>query len=152
MVAGRVSAAIAAEMGTMRVTEQIDALSTLSTNPFKYLIAPRIIAAILTLPLLVLVGDIIGIMGGYLAGVYSLGFNPAAYITNTVDFITFADVTSGLWKATVFGFIVAIMACYNGYHSSGGALGVGTATTNAVVWSSVFILTSNFIMTSLLFS
>lgn len=152
MVAGRVSAAIAAEMGTMRVTEQIDALSTLSTNPFKYLIAPRIIAAVLTLPLLVLVGDILGIMGGYLAGVYSLGFNPAAYIANTVDFITVADVTSGLWKATVFGFIVAIMGCYNGYYSSGGALGVGTATTNAVVWSSVFILTSNFIMTSLLFS
>ena len=152
MVAGRVSASIAAEMGTMRVTEQIDALATLSTNPFKYLIAPRIVAAVLTLPILVLVGDIIGIMGGYLAGVYSLGFNPTAYIVNTLDFITFSDVTSGLWKATVFGFIVAVVGCYNGYHSKGGALGVGTATTNAVVWSSIFILTANFIMTSLLFS
>lgn len=152
MVAGRVSAAIAAEMGTMRVTEQIDAMTTLSTNPFKYLIAPRIIAAVLTLPILVLVGDVIGIMGGYLAGVYSLGFNPTAYIVNTLDFITLSDVTSGLWKATVFGFIVAVVGCYNGFHSKGGALGVGNATTNAVVWSSIFILTANFIMTSLLFS
>lgn len=152
MVAGRVSAAIAAELGTMRVTEQIDALSTLSTNPFKYLIAPRIIAAVLTLPFLVLVGDVIGIMGGYLAGVYSLGFNPTVYIVNTVEFITVGDVTSGLWKSTVFGFIVAVMGCYNGFYSKGGALGVGTATTNAVVWSSVLILTANFILTSLLFS
>lgn len=152
MVAGRVSAAIAAELGTMRVTEQIDALSTLSTNPFKYLIAPRIIAAVVTLPFLVLVGDVLGIMGGYLAGVYSLGFNPTSYVANTIDFLTFEDVTSGLWKAAVFGFIVAIMGCYNGYFSKGGALGVGTATTNAVVWSSVLILTANFILTSLLFS
>lgn len=152
MVAGRVSAAIAAELGTMRVTEQIDALSTLSTNPFKYLIAPRIIASVLTLPFLVLVGDVIGIMGGYLAGVYSLGFNPTSYVTNTIDFITFGDVTSGLVKAAVFGLIVALMGCYNGYYSKGGALGVGTATTNAVVWSSVLILTANFILTSLLFS
>lgn len=152
MVAGRVSAAIAAELGTMRVTEQIDALSTLSTNPFKYLIAPRIIASVVTLPFLVLIGDIIGIMGGYLAGVYSLGFNATSYITNTIDFLTVADVTSGLWKAAVFGLIVALMGCYNGYFSKGGAQGVGAATTNAVVWSSVLILTANFILTSLLFS
>ncbi|TNE57462.1 MAG: ABC transporter permease [Alphaproteobacteria bacterium] len=152
MVAGRVGAAIAAEIGTMRVTEQIDALSTLSTHPMKYLVAPRILAAVITLPLLVLIGDIIGIMGGYLVGVQSLGFNGAAYINNTVDFVTVDDVTSGLWKAAVFGFIVALMGCYNGYHSRGGAQGVGAATTNAVVSASILILASNYVLTSLLFS
>ncbi len=152
MVAGRVGAAIAAEIGTMRVTEQIDALSTLSTNPIKYLVVPRILAAVVSLPILVLVGDVIGIMGGFLAGTQSLGFNPATYVNNTVDFITVGDVTSGLWKAAVFGFIVALMGCYNGYHSRGGAQGVGAATTNAVVSASVLILASNYVLTSLLFS
>lgn len=152
MVAGRVGAAIAAEIGTMRVTEQIDALTTLSTHPMKYLVVPRIIAAVITLPILVLVGDIIGIMGGFLVGTQSLGFNAAAYINNTVDFITVGDVTSGLWKAAVFGFIVALMGCYNGFYSKGGAQGVGAATTNAVVSASILILASNYVLTSLLFS
>jgi phospholipid/cholesterol/gamma-HCH transport system permease protein len=152
MVAGRVGAAIAAEIGTMRVTEQIDALTTLSTHPMKYLVAPRILAAVITLPMLVFVGDIIGIMGGYLAGTQSLGFNSAAYINNTVDFITVGDVTSGLWKAAVFGFIVALMGCYHGFHSRGGAQGVGAATTNAVVSASILILAANYVLTSLLFS
>ena len=152
MVAGRVSAAIAAEIGTMRVTEQIDALVTLSTNPFNYLIAPRVIAAIVTLPLLVLIGDIIGVMGGYIVSTQSLDFNSATYIKNTADFVEAGDVTSGLWKAAVFGFIIALMGCYHGFHSRGGAQGVGSATTYAVVAASILILAANYLMTSILFS
>jgi phospholipid/cholesterol/gamma-HCH transport system permease protein len=151
MVAGRVSAAIAAELGTMRVTEQIDALVTLSTNPFKYLVAPRIIAAVLTMPLLVAIADIIGVMGGWVVGVYSLDFNSAAYLRNTTDFLKMGDVTSGLWKAAVFGFIIALMGAYHGYNSKGGAQGVGAATTNAVVSAAILILAANYVMTSLFF-
>ena len=152
MVAGRVSAAIAAELGTMRVTEQIDALTTLSTNPFKYLVGPRLIAAVVAMPLLVLVADIIGIMGGYIVGTRSLGFNSGAYITNTVDFLEIGDVTSGLIKSAVFGFIIALMGCYHGFNSRGGAQGVGRATTNAVVSASILILAANYAMTSLIFT
>ena len=151
MVAGRVSAAIAAELGTMRVTEQIDALTTLSTNPFRYLVAPRLLAALITIPLLVAIADTIGIMGGYVVGTGSLGFNGSAYLKNTVDFLEFDDVFSGLIKAAVFGFIIALMGCYHGFNSKGGAQGVGRATTNAVVSASILILAANYVLTSLLF-
>ena len=151
MVAGRVGAAMSAEIGTMRVTEQIDALVTLSTNPFKYLVVPRLIAGLTMLPLLVLVGDIIGVFGGYLVGVYKLGFNPATYINNSWDFLEFMDVFSGLIKAAVFGFVIALMGCYQGYHSQGGAQGVGAATTNAVVSASILILILNYFITALFF-
>ncbi len=152
MVAGRVGAAMAAEIGTMRVTEQIDALSTLSTNPLKYLVVPRLIAGLISLPLLVAVADIIGVFGGYVIAVYKLGFNSAAYIKRTVDFVTTIDVASGLVKAAVFGFIVALMGCYHGYHSRGGAQGVGAATTNAVVSASILILVFNYFLTEAFFS
>ena len=152
MVAGRVGAALAAEIGTMRGTEQIDALSTLATNPFKYLIAPRIIAGVLMLPILVLVADIIGVFGGYLVSVYKLDFNAGNYLKNTVDFLETTDVVSGLVKAAVFGFIVSLMGCYHGYHSRGGAQGVGTATTNAMVSASILILSFNYVITELFFS
>jgi phospholipid/cholesterol/gamma-HCH transport system permease protein len=152
MVAGRVGASIAAELGTMRVTEQIDALVTLSTNPFKYLVGPRLIAAVVTLPILVAIGDTIGIMGGYIVGTRSLGFNSYAYIKNTADFLEVDDVTSGLIKAAAFGFIIAVMGCYHGFNSKGGAQGVGRATTNAVVSSAILILAANFALTNLLFS
>jgi len=152
MVAGRVGAAMAAEIGTMRVTEQIDALETLSTDPFKYLVAPRLLAGILTLPILVLVADIIGVFGGYLVGVYKLGFNDTAYLRNTVDFVTFLDVFSGLVKAAFFGFLITLMGCYHGYTSKGGARGVGMATTNAVVSASMLILTFNYFITEAFFS
>ena len=152
MVAGRVGASIAAELGTMRVTEQIDALVTLSTNAFKYLVGPRLIAAVITLPILVAIGDTIGIMGGYIVGTRSLGFNSYAYIKTTADFLKMDDVTSGLIKAAVFGLIIAVMGCYHGFNSKGGAQGVGRATTNAVVSASILILTANFILTSLLFA
>lgn len=151
MVAGRVSSSIAAELGTMRVTEQIDALATLSTDPMKYLVLPRVLAATLALPVLVLIGDVIGVMGGYLVGTARLGFNPANYIANTVDFLEAGDVTSGLWKAAVFGFLLGLMGCYNGYNSGRGAQGVGEATTNAVVSASVLILAANYVLTELFF-
>jgi len=151
MVAGRVSAAIAAELGTMRVTEQIDALVTLSTNPFKYLVAPRLIAAVLTMPVLVAIADIIGVMGGWVVGVYSLDFNSSVYLKNTADGLYTGDVTSGLWKAAVFGFIIALMGSFHGYNSRGGAQGVGAATTNAVVSAAILILAANYVLTSLFF-
>ncbi len=152
MVAGRVSAAIAAELGTMRVTEQIDALTTLSTNPHKYLVVPRVVAAVVTLPALVFIADIIGIMGGFVVGTGSLDFNPGVYVKNTIDFLEADDVISGLIKAAVFGFIIAIMGCFHGFNSKGGAQGVGRATTNAVVTASILILAANYVMTSLLFA
>jgi phospholipid/cholesterol/gamma-HCH transport system permease protein len=152
MVAGRVGASMAAEIGTMRVTEQIDALTTLSTDPFKYLVWPRLIAGLLMLPLLVLVADIIGVFGGYIVGTYKLGFGPYEYINNTFEFLETEDVVSGLVKAAVFGFLVALMGCYQGYNSKGGAQGVGAATTKAVVSASILILTANYVVTELFFS
>ncbi len=151
MVSGRVGASIAAELGTMKVTEQTDALVTLSTNPIKYLVGPRLIAAVVSLPMLVLIGDIIGVMGGYVVGTRSLGFNGAAFLKTTSDALHSDDVTSGLIKAAVFGFIIALMGCYHGFNSKGGAQGVGRATTNAVVSSAILILAANFMLTSLLF-
>lgn len=151
MVAGRIGAAFAAEIGTMRVTEQVDALVTLSTDPHKYLLFPRLFAATLMLPCLVFVGDIIGIFGGYFVSVKALHFSPLPYINNTWNFLTWFDVMTGLVKASVFGFIVALMGCYHGYHSKGGAQGVGAATTNAVVSASILILLSNYLLTEAFF-
>jgi phospholipid/cholesterol/gamma-HCH transport system permease protein len=152
MVAGRVGAAMAAEIGTMRVTEQIDALNTLATNPFKYLVAPRLIAGFTMLPLLVLVADIIGVFGGYVVSIHKLGFNPATYLQNTLDFMEPQDVISGLVKASAFGFLITLMGCYHGYNSRGGAQGVGLATTNAVVTASILILCFNYFITELFFA
>jgi len=151
MVAGRVSASIAAEIGTMRVTEQIDALTTLSTNAMKYLVAPRLLAATIAMPMLAAVGDVIGILGGFLVGVARLDFVPGTYINTTYNFLTAGDITSGLVKAAVFGFIIALMGCYQGYMSGRGAQGVGRATTNAVVTASILILASNYVLTEALF-
>jgi len=152
MVAARVASSIAAEIGTMKVTEQIDALVTLSTHPMKYLTLPRVLAATLVVPCLVAVGDVIGIMGGYLVGVSRLDFNSAAYLKNTVDFLEVFDVTSGLIKGAVFGFIVATVGCFYGMNSGRGAQGVGAATKSAVVAASVLIFAANYILTELFFS
>jgi phospholipid/cholesterol/gamma-HCH transport system permease protein len=152
MVAGRVGAAIAAEIGTMRVTEQIDALETLATNPMKYLVVPRLLAGIVMLPALALVADVIGIMGGFLVSVFILDFNESAYLTHTNEILKTMDVVSGLIKASVFGLIVTLLGCFNGYHSRGGAQGVGVATMNAVVSASVLIFLSDYFMTELFFS
>ena len=152
MVAGRVGAAMAAEIGTMRVTDQIDALSTLSTQPMKYLVAPRLLAGLLALPLLVLVADILGVFGGFLIATVKLGFNPSTYLANTLLYLQASDVISGLAKAAVFGFLIALMGCYHGYRSKGGAQGVGAATTNAVVSASILILAFDYVLTELFFA
>lgn len=152
MVAGRIGASIAAEIGTMRVTEQIDALTTLSVNPYKYLIVPRVVAGTLMLPVLVLIADIIGIYGGYIVSVYSLGFSEGGYINQTWSILEPNDVISGLVKAAAFGFIVTVMGCYHGFNSGRGAQGVGAATTYAVVSASILILLFNFILTRAFFS
>lgn len=152
MVAGRVGASIAAEIGTMRVTEQIDALTTLSVNPMKYLVVPRVIAGTMMLPILVLVGDIIGVYGGYIVSTHVLGFSAGSYLHQTWDVLEQNDVVSGLVKAAAFGFIVALMGCYHGYNSGRGAQGVGAATTNAVVTASILILIFNYLLTQVFFS
>lgn len=152
MVAGRIGAAMAAEIGTMRVTDQVDALTTLSTNPMKYLVAPRLLAGIIALPLLVLIGDILGVLGGFIVAVAKLGFNPATYLTNTINFVQTDDVVSGLVKAAVFGFLITLMGCYQGYNSRGGAQGVGAATTAAVVSASVLILAFDYVLTEMFFA
>jgi phospholipid/cholesterol/gamma-HCH transport system permease protein len=149
MVAGRVGAAIAAELGTMRVTEQIDALDSLATNPMKYLVVPRVLAGLLMMPLLVLVADVIGVMGGFVVSSLILDFNESAYLINTINALHLKDVTSGLIKAAVFGVIITMLGCFNGYNSRGGAQGVGAATTNAVVYASVLILFSDYFLTEL---
>lgn len=152
MVAARVSSSIAAEIGTMKVTEQIDALVTLSTNPVKYLAVPRVLAATLAMPVLVAVGDSIGIAGGWLVGVNRLDFNSATYLKNTIDFLQVWDVGSGLVKGAVFGFIVALMGCFYGMNSGRGAQGVGRATKSAVVAASVLILSTNYLLTEVFFT
>ena len=152
MIAARVTSSIAAEIATMKVTEQLDALVTLSTHPMKYLTVPRVLAAVLVVPLLVGVGDIIGIFGGYAVATGTLGFNPATYINNTVDFLEPLDVISSLTKGAVFGFGAALMGCYHGMHSGRGAMGVGRATKTAVEAAAVFILAANFVLTGIFFS
>ncbi|HVZ07978.1 MlaE family ABC transporter permease [Rhodopila sp.] len=152
MVAGRIGAAMAAELGTMRVTDQIDALSTLSTNPMKYLVTPRLLAGTIALPLLVVIADILGVLGGFIVSTLKLGFNPSVYLTATMNFLEAQDVVSGLAKAAVFGFIIALMGCYNGYNSRGGAQGVGSATTMAVVSASILILAFDYVLTEMFFA
>ena len=153
IVAGRVSASMAAELGTMRVTEQIDALVTLSTDPFKYLIAPRILATIIMMPLmLVVVADTIGVLGGYLLATTKLGYNSGNYMKATIDFLEAIDVMASLTKAAVFGFFISLMGCFHGFNTRGGAQGVGISTTNAVVSACIMILLSNYVVTEMFFS
>jgi len=151
MVAGRVSSAMAAEIGTMRVTEQIDALTTLSTDPYKYLVVPRLVAGVVTMPLLVMIANTIGIFGGFLVATQRLGFSAGPYLQVTVNFLEQTDIMSSLFKATVFGFVISLAGSFHGYHSTGGAQGVGRATTNAVVTAFILILLANLIITMTVF-
>jgi phospholipid/cholesterol/gamma-HCH transport system permease protein len=151
MIAGRLGASMTAEIGTMRVTEQIDALTTLSVNSYRYLVFPRLLTGSILLPFLVFIDDVIGILGGYIVGIYYLGFNSANYIHNTFVSMTTWDVASGLIKGFAFGFIICLMGCYHGYSSKGGAEGVGRATTNSVVASSIMILLLDCVLTFVLF-
>ncbi|WP_408636379.1 MlaE family ABC transporter permease [Paracoccus onchidii] len=152
MVAARVASSIAAEIGTMKVTEQIDALVTLSTDPMRWLVTPRLWAAIVTVPCLVAVGDIVGIMGGWLIGTGSLGFNSTTYLSNSWAYLEYWDVVSGLIKGAFFGLIVAASGCWWGMKSGRGAEGVGRATKSAVVAAAIGILAANFVLTGLFFT
>jgi phospholipid/cholesterol/gamma-HCH transport system permease protein len=151
MVAGRVGASFAAELGTMRVSEQIDALWTLSTDPFRYLIMPRVFAAVLMMPLLVALADAIGMFGGYIISVSFLDQTPAVYIENSTTFLKLNDLYSGLIKAAAFGGIIGIVSCSEGFNCNGGAQGVGRATTRAVVVSAMSILVFDYILTAWMF-
>lgn len=152
IITGKVGAAIAAEISSMRVNEQIDALYSLGTDPIKYLIVPRMIAIIITVPCLVLISDFIGIFGGYLVAVYKLNFNNAHYIADTIKHLKIADITLGLVKAVTFAVVIGTISCFYGYYCTGGAKDVGKNTTTAVVISSILILFTNYILTSILFS
>ncbi len=152
MVAGRVGAAIAAELGTMRVTEQIDALVTLATNPIRYLVVPRILACVLMLPLLVILANVIGIWGGYVVSVHVIGMNGTLFLNSAFGGIGGSDIILGLTKATVFGLIIGLMGTYHGFNTKGGAAGVGKATTTAVVYASVVILIADYFITALFVS
>jgi phospholipid/cholesterol/gamma-HCH transport system permease protein len=135
----------------MRVTEQIDAMHTMAVNPVHYLIVPRVVASVLVLPMLVVLSDVVGIFGGYLVGVKLLGINSTLYISKTVQFVAVDDMVNGLIKSAVFGFLLSVVSCSFGFRARGGAAGVGKATTEAVVYSSVLILVFDYILTSLLF-
>jgi phospholipid/cholesterol/gamma-HCH transport system permease protein len=151
VLAGRSGSAMGAELGTMRVTEQIDALEVLATDPVHYLVVPRVWATTIMLPLLVALGDAVGIVGGYLVSVVLLGANPVSYVDNTFRFMDLSDLTSGLAKAAVFGLLLATIGCQQGLYTRGGAEGVGRATTRAVVLASMAVLISDFFLTKLLF-
>ncbi|HXT49815.1 MAG TPA: ABC transporter permease, partial [Thermoanaerobaculia bacterium] len=151
VLAGRSGSAMGAELGTMRVTEQIDALEVLATDPVHFLVVPRVWATTIMLPLLVALGDAIGIVGGYVVSVVLLGANPVSYIDNTFRFMDLSDLTSGLIKAAVFGLLIALIGCQQGLYTRGGAEGVGRATTRAVVIASMAVLISDFFLTKLLF-
>ncbi|HKI87298.1 MAG TPA: ABC transporter permease [Thermoanaerobaculia bacterium] len=151
VIAGRCGSAMGAELGTMRVTEQIDALEVLATDPIHYLMVPRVWATAIMLPLLIVLGDAIGISGGYLVSVVLMGANPVTYMENTFQYMDLSDMTSGLIKAAVFGVLIAVIGCQKGFYTRGGAEGVGTSTTQSVVLASIAILVSDFFMTKLLF-
>jgi phospholipid/cholesterol/gamma-HCH transport system permease protein len=150
MVAGRAGAAMAAELGTMKVTEQIDALTTLATNPMKYLVVPRFVASTVMMFFLTVLGMMIGVAGGYFVGVKVLGTNPVTYINQSIDNTEVTDIWYGLIKSLVFGAVVGLIGCYKGFHTEGGAEGVGKATTGAVVVSCMLILILDYFLSALL--
>lgn len=152
VVTGRAGSSMTASLGTMRVTEQIDALYTLAANPIKYLVVPRVVAGTVMLPVLTVVADFVGIMGGFAVGVLLLSANPVLYLEKTWEFMEYNDVFSGLTKSMVFGFIISIVGCYEGFYTEGGAEGVGSATTRSVVLGFMLIFIANYILTALLFS
>lgn len=151
MVTGRSGSGMAAEIGTMQITEQIDALRTLCINPYQYLVIPRILASSIVLPLLSVFSMVFGIIGGYIYCVFVLNFTPENYLSSIKKYVEFADISGGLIKSSVFGLILSWVGTYNGYNTSGGARGVGIATTRSVVIASIMILVANYLLSSLLF-
>ncbi|MFH0839069.1 MAG: ABC transporter permease [Candidatus Omnitrophota bacterium] len=151
VVAGRVGASITAELGTMKVTEQIDALQTLATNPVQYLVVPRFLAAVIMLPILTIYADFIGMFGGYLVGVYKLGISHSIYLKMTYEPLMFKDLFSGLFKSVVFAMIIAIVGCYEGFRTEGGAEGVGRSTTLSVVFAFILIIAADCLFTAIFY-
>ena len=151
MVTGRVGSAMTAELGSMRITQQIDALASMAVDPIHYLISPRIAAAVLTLPFLACIYSFAGMVGAYIVSIGYLDIDKGAFMSGVRNYVDFSDITHGLTKAVVFGLIVSLVACYKGFYATGGARGVGLATTKAVVTSSILILIGDYIMTSLMF-
>jgi phospholipid/cholesterol/gamma-HCH transport system permease protein len=151
IVAGRAGSAMGAELGTMRVTEQIDALEVMATDPVHYLVVPRVWATTIMLPLLVVMGSGVGILGGYMVAVVLMDANPVSYIDRSFQFMDLNDLFSGLIKSAIFGFLLAAIGCQQGYYTAGGAEGVGRSTTSAVVVASIAILITDFFLTRILF-
>jgi phospholipid/cholesterol/gamma-HCH transport system permease protein len=151
MVTGRAGSSMAAELGTMRVTEQIDALYTMSVNPVQFLVMPRVVAGTIMLPVLTVVSDFIGVVGGYFVGVHLLNINSGIFIARIIEFVDLNDIFNGLIKSAFFGLILSLIGCYKGFYTTGGAAGVGRATTQAVVWASVSILISDYFLTAVMF-
>ncbi len=151
MVTGRAGSAMAAELGTMRVTEQIDALYVMAVSPVQYLVLPRVVASVLVLPVLTVICDFVGIVGGYLVGVKMLGINEGIFLNKIIEYLEFQDIGMGLTKAALFGLILSLVGCYKGFYTSGGAEGVGRATTQAVVLASVSILAADYVVTAVMF-
>lgn len=151
VIAGRVGAAITAELATMKVTEQVEALETLSLNPVRYLVVPRFLALLLMLPCLVIVGDLIGMFGGFVVGVTQLHLTPGLYFDTTINFLTIKDINTGLFKSAVFSVIITMIACHQGLSTEGGAEGVGRATTRSVVTSFILIIIADAILTALFY-
>jgi len=147
MITGRAGSAIASELGTMRVTEQIDAMESMAVNPIQYLVVPRIIASLLMFPVLTMVFNVIGYGGGYVMGVYVARIPVGPFIEHTREFMDPADILHGLYKALVFGLLVSVITTWRGYAASGGARGVGEGTTRAVVWSSIAVLVADYVIT-----
>ncbi len=150
MVTGRAGSAMAAEIGTMQITEQIDAIKTLCINPYQYLIVPRVLAGIIIMPFLAIISMICGVIGGYIYCVNVIGLNPESYITSIQQFVELSDINGGLIKSSFFGLILSWVGSYNGYLTRGGALGVGISTTRSVVIGSIMILISNYFLSSFL--
>ena len=151
VIAGRVGAAITAQLATMKVTEQVEALETIGLNPVRYLVAPRFLALLLMLPCLVLLGDLTGMFGGYVIGITNLGLRPGLYIDTTIDFLTVKDILTGLLKSAVFSMIISMIACHRGLSTEGGAEGVGRSTTQSVVTSFIFIIIADAILTAIFY-
>lgn len=151
VIAGRVGAAITAELGTMKVTEQIEALETMALNPIRFLVVPRFLALLVMLPALTVMGDVIAMFGGYLVGVYNLGVSPGLYIDTTFQFLEMKDVMTGLFKSFVFAMIIAMISCYQGLNTSGGAEGVGRSTTLSVVTSFILIILADCVLTGIFY-
>jgi phospholipid/cholesterol/gamma-HCH transport system permease protein len=150
LVAGRNSSGIASELGSMLVTEQVDAMRAMGTDPIRKLVTPRVIATILMLPLLTAMADFTGLIGGYMVSAFTLRINSVTFWTRAIDILEFSDLMQGLSKPIVFGLILSTVGCYQGLNVKGGTQGVGRATTQAVVTSSVFILVANFFLTKLM--